>query len=548
MSEPRESAADADGHPLWAVWEQHQAEVLTKLGLLEKAVADLGSEQFDEQLRAETQRSAHMLSGSLGMFGFIRSSEAAHELELELAHTGRSRAPTLSTLLAIIRRGLDTEGFVARVGTPARLQAEETGMLVVDEDPELRRRIADACAARGTRCETVSTSQEARALCSRRAPQIVLVGLAVHSEEMDEAFSLLGELSSATPPIPVLLLTDRPAFAERVQAVRGGSCAFLPRSLSVDELLGAVEQFQDRRRLAATRVLVVDDDPAVLELMRSLLGPHDLDVFTLADPLCFWETLEEVIPELLILDVDMPGVSGPELCRTVRGDPRWRGLAVIFVAARGDPEAVELAFNAGADDYVVKSTLRPEFVSRISNRLERVRLFRAEAENDGLTGLSNRVTTEEGIKQLVTLSDRFSEPLSVVMLDIDRFKQVNDTHGHAAGDTVLRRVASYLRREFRGNDVVGRWGGEEFVIGMYGMTRANAVRRLSDIQERFSTEEFQDGAGSPFRVSFSAGVAEYPLDAADADGACQAADEALYRAKAAGRARVKGARSAPLNA
>jgi diguanylate cyclase (GGDEF)-like protein len=138
------------------------------------------------------------------------------------------------------------------------------------------------------------------------------------------------------------------------------------------------------------------------------------------------------------------------------------------------------------------------------------------------------------------LSDRFSEPLSVTLLDVDKFKAVNDTHGHAAGDAVLRSVGEYLRREFRGNDVVGRWGGEEFLVGLYGMTGADAVRRLTDMLERFNREVFQ-GAESTFRVTFSAGVAEHGIDGSDIDELCEAADEALYRAKGAGRARVMAA-------
>jgi diguanylate cyclase (GGDEF)-like protein len=359
---------------------------------------------------------------------------------------------------------------------------------------------------------------------------------------MADAYALMSELSAATPPIPVLVLTGSGAFTDRVEAARRGSRAFLPKSLLPAEVLSAVEQFLTRDRLAATRVLIVDDDAAMLAAMRTLLQPHDLEVFTLTDPLRFWETLEEVVPELLILDVDMPGVNGPELCRTVRNDPRWNGLAVIFATARSDAATVELVFNAGADDYVAKPIVGPELVTRVSNRLERIRLYRAQAETDGLTGLSNRVTSEEGLKQLAALSERFSEPLSVVMLDVDRFKLVNDTHGHAAGDTVLRRVSEYLRREFRGNDVVGRWGGEEFVVGMYGMTLVNAIRRLTDILERFSAEKFDGGEGT-FHITFSAGVAEYPLDGTDTDALCGAADQALYRAKEAGRARVLPATS-----
>jgi diguanylate cyclase (GGDEF)-like protein len=272
-------------------------------------------------------------------------------------------------------------------------------------------------------------------------------------------------------------------------------------------------------------------------MMRALLQTHALAVSTLDDPLRFWQTLEDVAPELLILDLDMPGVNGAELCRTVRNDPRWGGLAVMFVAAENSAETAELVFKAGADDYLAKPIAAPELLARVCNRLERVRLYRSRAERDGLTGLSNRVTCEASLEQLAVLSDRFSEPLSVVMLDVDRFKLVNDTHGHAAGDSVLRSLGGHLRRAFRGNDVVARWGGEEFVVGMYGITRADAVHRLAEIHARFRAEEFQ-GTDRSFRVSFSAGVAEYPLDGGSIDAVCRAADGALYRAKSAGRARV----------
>ena len=522
------------------VWHQHCAEVLDQVSLIERAVAALSIGTLDEQLRGEAERFAHMLAGSVGTFGFTRASEAVRDLERELVKAEPLRVPTMSTLVAIVRRDLEAEAPGPPGASPAPSDSDQLHVLVVDEDRELCERIAAASASRDMHCETVANSHEARAACAARPPAIVLLDLAVPPEEMADAYALLSELSVATPPIPALVLTESGALTDRVEAARRGSRAFLSKSLSADEVMNAAEQFLARDRLAATRVLVVDDDTAVLDAMRVLLQPDDLEVFTLADPLRFWETLEEVAPELLILDVDMPGVNGLELCRTVRNDRRWSGVAVIFATSLTDADTVELVFSAGADDYVAKPIVGPELVARVSNRLERIRLYRAQAETDGLTGLSNRVTSEGGLEQLTALSDRFSEPLSVVMLDLDRFKLVNDSHGHAAGDTVLRRVGEYLRREFRGNDVVGRWGGEEFIVGMYGMTRANAVRRLTDMHERFSKEEFPDGADA-FQVSFSAGVAEYPLDGRDADAVCQAADEALYRAKAAGRARVLAA-------
>jgi diguanylate cyclase (GGDEF)-like protein len=420
--------------------------------------------------------------------------------------------------------------------------AEPLRVLIVDDDSTLCERIVAEASARDMRCDSAVSPREARVLCAERPPAIVLLDLTFPPDGMTDAYALLSELSAATPPIPVLVLTGTGAFVDRVEAARRGSRAFLSKALMPGDVLDAAKQFLARDRLATTRVLVVDDDPAVLDAMCALLRSHDLQVSTLAEPLRFWETLERVAPELLILDVDMPIVNGPELCRTVRNDPHWSGLAVIFATARTDAATIEEVFEAGADDYIPKPIIGPELVNRVANRLERVRLYRAQAETDYLTGLANRAKSDEGLAQLAALADRFSEPLSVAMLDLDGFKLVNDSHGHAVGDSVLRRLGEHLRRDFRGNDVVGRWGGEEFIVGMYGMSAENGVKRLAETLARFEEEEFTGSQGA-LRVSFSAGVAEYPLDGRDLGTVSRAADGALYRAKAAGRARVLAAGS-----
>ena len=510
---------------------------MERVGLIEGAVRALTAAELDEQLRVQAQRAAHSLVGSVGTFGFTRASELSRELERELADPIPARAPAMSALIATLQRELQAE-----VPTPRRAQRTEPAgdrlrILVVDDDRKLRERIVVEARSREIDCDAAASPLQARALCAEHPPAIVLLDLTFPPDGMADAYALLSELSAATPPIPVLVLTGTGTFTDRVEAARRGSRAFLPKSLLPAEVLDAVGQFLTRDRLQATRVLVVDDDPAVLDAMRVLLRPHDLEVSTLADPLRFWETLEEVAPELLILDVDMPAINGPELCRTVRNDPRWSRLAVIFATAHTDAATVEEVFNAGADDYVPKPIVGPELVNRVANRLERVRLFRAHAETDYLTGLANRAKSDEGLAALAALADRFSEPLAVAMLDIDRFKLVNDRHGHAVGDSVLRRLGEYLRRDFRGNDVIGRWGGEEFIVGMYGMTRGNGVKRLADTLERFTKAEFTSSEET-LRVSFSAGVAEYPLDGCDLNAVSRAADEALYRAKEAGRARV----------
>lgn len=305
-------------------------------------------------------------------------------------------------------------------------------------------------------------------------------------------------------------------------------------------LWGAPKDMELAERLVeeSPAVMAVDDDPQVLAAIRSLLRPPRFSLTTLDDPLGFWEALEEVSPDLLILDVDMPYVSGVELCRVVRNDPRWIRLPVLFLTGHTDSDTVHRVFAVGADDYVSKPIVGPELLTRIVNRLERTQLHRRMADTDPLTGVANRRKFSEVLSRFLRMADRFSQPLSLALLDLDHFKQINDLHGHAVGDAVLRRLGEILLRSFRSEDVVARWGGEEFVVGMYGVARADGVSRLASVLETLRQEEFSGPDHSRFRVTFSAGVAQYPEDGADLPDLSRAADGALYQAKVAGRNRV----------
>ncbi len=555
---------------LSAIWEDHRAGVLERVAQLEGAVRELGLGALGDGESIQARRVAHMLVGSVGTFGFMRASEVARKLEHGFLDPATAHAATLAALVAELRKELQqgTPGpFGGQVSaslsgsTPAGLAgaavagadvagADVAGLtsqlarlqprlMIVDDDRELSERLKLEADALGIDCQTAASPELARALCRERMPEVVLLDLDFADGPAD-AYELLSELASATPSVPVLIFTGSEAFTDRIEAARRGGRAFLPKTLSPAQMLDAVRELVGRGRLALTRVLIVDDDPAMLDAMRLLLEPHNLDVSGLTDPLDFWETLERISPELLILDVDMPRVNGPELCRAVRNDPLWSRLAVIFATARTDPATIEQVFQAGADDYVTKPIVGPELVTRVTNRLDRVRMYRTQAETDSLTGLANRAKSCESLKQLMALVERFSQPLSVAMLDIDRFKLINDRHGHANGDRVLRRLAEHLQRDLRAEDVIGRWGGEEFLLGMYGMDREAAVRRLGSSLARFGEECFDDGQES-FRVSFSAGVAEYPADGRDLEALTLSADQALYRAKAAGRGRIEAA-------
>ena len=233
----------------------------------------------------------------------------------------------------------------------------------------------------------------------------------------------------------------------------------------------------------------------------------------------------------------IPPLSGIELCQVIRSDLRWNRVPVLFLSAYADIDTVQRSFAAGADDFLSKPVVPLDLLTHIKTRLEQRKLWQA-TELDELTGVSLRRKALLDLTRLMRLAQRQSQPLSLALIDLDHFKQVNDRYGHSAGDQVLRYVGQLLHQLVRQEDVVGRWGGEEFIVGMYGIHKEVGVRRLEEVLGRLRQFVFQDQSDEPFQVTFSAGVSQLPEDGSDLQRLYCVADQALYRAKAAGRKQI----------
>jgi diguanylate cyclase (GGDEF)-like protein len=229
------------------------------------------------------------------------------------------------------------------------------------------------------------------------------------------------------------------------------------------------------------------------------------------------------------------------LCKVVRNDLRWYQLPVLFISAQKNPQTVQQVFTVGADDYICKPIVPEELLARILNRLDKERYRRHLAEIDSLTGVTNRRTSIEQLTRLLNLARRQQQPCCFIILDLDNFKQINDHYGHELGDRVLRALGKLLKQTFRREDVIARWGGEEFVLGLYNTTKAASIDRLTAFLADFRQQEFGDAEQVTFQVTFSAGVAQYPIDGSNLDTLYQAADTALYQAKATGKNQILGA-------
>jgi DNA-binding response OmpR family regulator len=192
---------------------------------------------------------------------------------------------------------------------------------------------------------------------------------------VENGFGLLAELTTYQPPVPVLVFTAQENFADRVKVARLGGRGFLQKPVSPTQVMDAIAQVLQQSSTPGAKLLIVDDDPQLLDFLRTLLEPWGFKLTLLDDPQQFWDTLEQTAPDLLILDVEMPELSGIDLCQVVRNDPRWSELPVLILSARTDAQTLHQVFTVGADDYVSKPVVGPELVARVLNRLERTQIL-----------------------------------------------------------------------------------------------------------------------------------------------------------------------------
>jgi DNA-binding response OmpR family regulator len=357
------------------VREKLKANFIEKVAIFDRAIAQLKRGTLEGELRQEAQVQAHKLVGSLGTLGLPTGSEVARQIEhlfkaenILKPETAQQIEDFLHNLKQIFDRpSPEPEGeLVAQVSQLRRI-------LIVDDDTFGSDRLKTVASGSGFQIEVANSVQAARSAISQQPPDAILLDL-TFSRSQENGLSLLAELRSEKPEIPVMVFSAHNQLSDRIEVARLGASGFLHKSIPPADILKAVAQLLDLTGPAEAKVMVVDDDVHLLAALQVILQPWGFQVTTLDDPEKFWEVLETTCPDLLILDVEMPGYSGIELCLAVRNDLRWSKLPVLFLTAHSESETVRQMFVAGADDYVNKPIVKPELIARLLNRLERTQL------------------------------------------------------------------------------------------------------------------------------------------------------------------------------
>ncbi|WPB74526.1 response regulator [Archangium violaceum] len=550
LAEGQDSAAedlDATFRALCAEYGARLEEKMRELaGSMERARAG-STEGMDAAFQL-----AHKLHGTAGSYGFHAVSGAARHLEelLKPARDGKA-APDWKALEAA-RQALATAAGNAAPGSapsPAPVTAAAKSS-AVEVEPRGAVLVVDDDAAWLAEVERMGKDRLVRVVTARGADEAVKVarqqrldGALVHVDlgGKEGGFTVAERLRTVedSRALPLAFFGTGGDVTYRMAAILAGASLYLPRPFSSLDLSEAVERMVAAQRPERARVLVLDDDPEAVRSLSVALTSPQVEVVGMGDSYRLVDALAEHRPDLLLLDVEMPGPSGFDLCRIVRSMPEWQALPVLFITAHTGVDFRVAAFQAGADDYLAKPVLREELRARVQSRLERARLARERAERDALTGLLLRRPFLEGLRARLAESQRTGRTLALAILDVDRFKKVNDTHGHLTGDRVLMQMGRLLSSRFRREDLQCRWGGEEFVVALMGAQAEGARDILARMAAELAQADFEGDKGERFRVTFSAGLAVAPQDGTDVEALLRAADERLYRAKSQGGNRIE---------
>jgi diguanylate cyclase (GGDEF)-like protein len=351
-----------------------------------------------------------------------------------------------------------------------------------------------------------------------------------------EEFACISAIRTCCPASQLFYLGAESAMDPIVALMRAGIDVAIPADDQPSMVLNCILDLVQTNEQEQYRVLVVEDSRVAVALIQRTLSQHGIDTHAISDPARLLEALESYRPDLVLMDMYMPRFNGVEATRVLRQMAAYSSLPIVYLSGESKVGMQVEALRLGGDQFLMKPFNPVLLAAVVKTRIERFRETRRSTRLDGLTGLLNHTAAKSKLKAMV--SERATAGmLAVAMIDIDHFKSINDTYGHPVGDQVIRGLAWLLKGRLRSIDLIGRYGGEEFLVALPDVSLKQARSVIDRIRADFSALPHAHPGGALY-ATFSAGLAGYPI-IDTAASLTEAADEALMEAKRLGRNRVE---------
>jgi len=519
--------------------KEYIADFPIRIQSLEKTWLSYGDNNQEEILQV-FMRQAHSLKGSGATYGFAKVSKLASQLysiidNLQVAHNlpGEHEKEQISLLLNQLKNSNLDEEFkfespvISPSDNPERLH-ENVTLLLVMENKNDASDLIQQLQHYGYNISVIHSSETLEDTVKSLNPfAIVTDTLLQYPQTTDDQKANKENLT------PIIYLSETDDISTRLQAVRMGCTNFLIKPVQTPDLVEMLDTINHKRHEEPNRIMIIEDTKSLALFYEVTLQSKGMNTCIVNDPMLALEQLSIFNPELILMDMYMPGCNGQELAAVIRQHEAYVSIPIVYLSSELDTKKQLIALSQGGDDFLTKP-IKPEHLIRaVEARTARYRNLRALMVRDSLTGLYNHTKTKELLEQDLYRCARNNTNLVFVMLDIDKFKTVNDTYGHPVGDKVIKSLARILKQRLRKSDTIGRYGGEEFAIVLYDTDINNAVKVINEIREHFSLLSHNAG-DIEFNVTFSSGLAAYPYFDTVAE-LNEAADKALYQAKESGR-------------
>jgi diguanylate cyclase (GGDEF)-like protein len=336
----------------------------------------------------------------------------------------------------------------------------------------------------------------------------------------------------------LIFISEHDDQTVRLKSIQAGGTAFFTKPINIVSLIDRLDTLN--RTISNPqlfRVLIVEDQYTVASYYQMVLKMAGMDAQIAAKSGSVLEQVREFHPDLILMDTFMAEINTADLARVIRQIDEFVSIPIIFLSSEDDFGKRIEALDLGGDDLLTKPIKASHLKAVVRSRLERSKILRSYMVRDSLTNLLNHTAFRSVLAQEVNRSKRQNTRLSLAMLDIDHFKMVNDTYGHAAGDSVLKGLSRLLQQRLRNYDIIGRYGGDELVALLIDCDAEQSFKIMDEIRLHFSEIEFYPDDTRPLYLTFSSGISTFPTFQS-AEDLSDSADQALYSAKAGGRNRI----------